>query len=264
MSNKMKRILSALLMLTMLFSSMPVMADEMVELTPEQIAELTGVDEGAPNPDEEPALQVEDPVSLDEEPVPQDEVPTVSDEKPIPQDEEPVILDEESILQDEEPVISDEELDIPDEEPILSDEKSIPQDEEPVIFDGNTPITDDVLADSDSGDILPDENPAEETGIPVPQTAQELADYVGLSPEELAAEFGMSEDELNDMSAEEIAVLYEQINAMMSGVAVMSVERSGDFTIENGMLTKYNGTDTDVVIPDIHRRSTQPAYPCQL
>lgn len=38
----MKRTLTLMLMLAMLISSMPVMADEMVELTPEQIAEPTG------------------------------------------------------------------------------------------------------------------------------------------------------------------------------------------------------------------------------
>ncbi len=42
---KFKRILATLLMLAMLMSSTLVLADEMVELTPEQIAELTGVEE---------------------------------------------------------------------------------------------------------------------------------------------------------------------------------------------------------------------------
>lgn len=49
---KLRRILAALLMLTMLLGSISALGEEMVELTPDQIAELTGAPEPA-----EPTLE---------------------------------------------------------------------------------------------------------------------------------------------------------------------------------------------------------------
>ena len=99
------------------------------------------------------------------------------------------------------------------------------------------------------------EETIEETPEPVddpidevlPKTAQELVVCVGLKLSEIAEAFEITEEELLAMSADEIEALYARIMGMLNGASALAMS---EFVIENGVLKQYNGTESEVVIPE--------------
>ena len=92
--------------------------------------------------------------------------------------------------------------------------------------------------------VEPIEEPAEEG---VPGTAEELAALFGCeSVAELAEYLEVSEEELLAMSGEEIAAIYRQFAEAQGEIALMAVS---DFTVSNGVLTEWTGSDVNLVIP---------------
>ena len=85
------------------------------------------------------------------------------------------------------------------------------------------------------------------TAEPLP--AERMAAELGLTLEELAADLGVSVEELFMMSEEMLSELYMRLHG--DDYAVMPLASSGYFEIDdNGVLTKYKGYDSDIVIPD--------------
>lgn len=243
---RMKRIIAILLTLAMLVSSMPGFADEMVELKPEQIAELTGGVETC-DYDAEEASAVE-PIA--EVSAPTAEItaePTIgpSAEPSLVPMEEPSVDPAEEIV--EEPIAdptvgpSTETAGEIVEEPMT--EPSVESTVEPIVVPFVGPSAEPVVVPV----VEPEDDMAGAPESTIPQTAQELADYIGLSLDELAAECGMSVDELNSLTTEEISGYFLQFAKCDS--KSRTVDELADFVIENGVLEEYIGKEAYIWIP---------------
>ena len=97
-------------------------------------------------------------------------------------------------------------------------------------------------APSEEPTVEPSEAPTVE-----PRTAAELAEMLGFETVEALAEaMEMDVSELEALNAEEIAALYAQLTDPSLQAAALA---ASDFTVEDGVLTAYTGSDVDVVIP---------------
>lgn len=237
MMNRIRRILSAVMAAAIIMTGIPFgFAEEgqMIELTPEQIAELTMPEEMAieePEPAEE---AVAEPVGITEEPA-VEEIPAETEkltaEPTVEITAEPTIEVklEPTIEATVEPFI--ETTVEPTTEPVAEPTVEVEVTPEPLPTEEPTvepapeltpeanvePSFEPSAEPSTEPDIDPTTEPSEEL---LPQTAQELAAWFGLELREIAEAFEMTEEELLALSADEIAILYALIQEMLGRVSI--------------------------------------------
>jgi len=231
--------------------------EEPVEATEEPVVEAT--EEPVVEATEEPVVEAtEEPVvEATEEPVVEatDEPVVEATEEPVVEaTEEPVVeATEEPVVEaTEEPVVEATEEPVVEatEEPVVeaTEEPVIEATEEPVVEATEEPVVEateePVVEATEEPVVEATEEPVVEEDIM--DTAEELAEVLGMTMEDLAAATGLTAEELSELSAEQVTQYYEALT-------IVSVEKekatAADFTVSNGVLTAWSGSDAYLVIP---------------
>ena len=190
----MKKVLSLLLVLVMLFTMLPVqiLASEAgfentgaestvttetpAEEKPAPAEEKPAPAEEKPAPAEEkPAPAEEKPAPAEEEPAPAEEKPAPAEEKPAPAEEKPAPEEEKPAPVEEEPAPAEEEPAPAEEKPAPAEEKPAPAEEEPAPVEEEPAPAEEEPAPAEEEPAPAEEEPAsaEETSAPAERICEE-------------------------------------------------------------------------------------------